>query len=434
MVEESIIGAILNDAVYCKQHVINLESEYFYDTENREIFETIKQLYQDEVVPDLVTVGNYLKNNDKLSSWDKLIGAVEDSLPRQYNIPSSANIQSYIRVLIEEYIKKQNIRLGQELELGNGEPDILKEDYSRKIKEAELLIKKEETKNIVELCSVDFLHKIDTREKPKYLKTDLKDIDKIVGGILPTDFWIIASRTGIGKTTLALNIIKNVSSLKIPTCFISLEMSKEQLFQKLVCSEAKIDYDKILNNELNKSEIDIIAKGVAKLYKHPIYVNDTTGGKITNVLNYAKSLLIEKEVQLIVIDYLQLLMISGNKENRNSELSEISRNIKTFTLENKTPIIGLAQLNRQIETRANKIPSLADLKDCGSFEQDADRVLFISRKQDYEKLDNEEYEPAKIYIAKNRHGKTGMVWLRFFGEYQLFKDFTDKYEPSEVPF
>ena len=429
MVEQSIIGAILRDPDYCKKYVLGINPEYFDNSTNREIFNAILSLYQNDLFPDLIAVAHYLKENDKLTVLDNLIEASETN----YSLPSSAYIKSHIRILVSDFIKRQNVLLGKELEIESDEPNVLKKKYEDKIINAEILIKTDEIKNIVELCGNEFLSKVDSREAPKYLETKYTDIDNIVGGIFETDFWIIASRTGIGKTTLALNIAQNISSNGVPVCFISLEMGKEQIFEKMVCAQSRINYDNIINNKLSNNEISKVSNSIAKLYKYPVYINDSTGGNIVNILNYLINLKKEKDVKLIVIDYLQLLISDNGKENRNNELSEISRLIKTFSLEYRTPIIGLAQLNRQIETRTNKIPTLADLKDCGSLEQDADRVLFISRQQDYEKSPGDDYEPAKIYIAKNRHGKTAQVMLKFFGEYQKFEGFSNKTEQIEKP-
>ena len=437
-IEGAILGAVLNDPEYCRKHIENLKPEYFYSTKSQICLKAIQELYASGINPDIVTLGNYLKEigkfDDTLGSWDTVIGFVEDRLPRQLNVPTSRNIKSHIKILLKNYVNRNYKNLGLELQNEDVDAIEIKSKYEKEIQEAESLLDDGGNIQTIGKAYADkFLKDLDTGKTESFLKTGFCDLDRFTNGFNETDFVIIASRTSIGKTTLALNIVKNISKQKTPTCFISLEMSREQLFKKMIAAESNINFDKILKNDLNRQEIKEISDSVAKLYSYPIFIDDRTSGKISNILDLARSLIEKKNIKLFVIDYLQLLTSGKPSENRHSELSEISRQIKSFALENKVPVLGLAQLSRDIEKRANKVPLLSDLKDCGSLEQDADKVIFLSRLRGSEKenFDNpNEADLTKVYIKKNRNGKEGMITLNFFGEHQKF----ESYAEGNLPF
>lgn len=436
-IENAIIGAVINDPEYSRPFIQNLKPDYFYSNKSQTCFKAIQDLFKSGINPDIVTLGNYLKEigkfDDTLGTWDNIIGLVEDKLPRNINIPSSKNIKSHIKILLKNYVNRNYKNLGLELQNEDIDAIEIKSKYEKEIQEAESLIDDgENIQTIGENYANKFLEDLETGKTESFLKTGFCDLDRFTNGFNETDFVIIASRTGIGKTTLALNIVKNISKREIPTCFISLEMSRRQLFKKMVSAESNIDFDKILRNKLTKDEKIKISNSVAKLYSYPIFIDDRIGGKISNILNLARSLIKKKNIKLFAIDYLQLLTTGKPSENRHSELSEISRKIKSFALENKIPVLGLAQLSRDIEKRANKVPVLADLKDCGSLEQDADKVIFLSRlrRSEKENLDNSaEADLTKVYIAKNRNGAEGFFKLNFFGNYQKFTNYTTEKAP-----
>lgn len=436
-IEGAILGAVLHDPEYSLPFIQNLKPEYFYSTKSQICFKAIQELYKNGINPDIVTLGNYLKEigkfDDTLGSWDTVIGLVEDKLPRQLNIPSSRNVKSHVKILLQNYVSRANKNLGLELQNKSIDAIEIKAKYEKKINEAESLLDDGvDVQTIGKSYAGKFLEDLESGKTESFLKTGFCDLDRFTNGFNETDFVIIASRTGIGKTAFGLNIIKNISKRKIPTCFISLEMDEKTLFRKLISAEANIDFNKILKNDLTRQEIKDISESVARLYSYPIYIDDRTGGKISNILNLARSLVEKKNIKLLVIDYLQLLTTGKPSENRHSELSEISRRIKSFALEYKTPVLGLAQLSRDIEKRVNKIPKLADLKDCGSLEQDADKVIFLSRLRGSEKenLENpDEADLTKVYVAKNRNGKEGMIRLNFFGEYQKFESYAEEKLP-----
>jgi len=424
-IELSIIGAILNDPDYSRKYVSILRPEHFYTDEHKVIFEAIHTLYDSGITPDVVTVNDYLKSTGAKFKFDTLPASVEDVLPRENNIPTSIHIKQHAHLLIQKFIERQQQELGKQLSTG-GDYKAIRAEYDRRIADAQKLLTCDNMQTISESCHNELLHELIDGKKPNFLKTGLPDLDRKIIGFGETDYWILAARTGLGKTTLALNISFDLAKRGVPVLFISLELSVSMLYKKIISAESKIDFTNILSGELTDNEKSTISNTVDHIHRKPFYCIDDTGGDIDNILLRCSEFINKKDVRLVVLDYVQLL---AQGDNKHSVLSDISRKIKLFALLNKVPFLVVAQLSRAIESRTNKRPVLSDLKESGSLEQDADGVLFISRlrESEIEQSDNDT-TVTKLYIAKNRHGCEGITELRFRGKYQRFEDPSNRIE------
>lgn len=436
-IELAVIGGILNQPNYdkCKKAGLSLKPEYFYNDSHRMIFQAIQHLYHTEVNPDIVNVNNYLREMKKQFKFDTLIGSIEDVILRENCIPTSVYIEQHSKILVQNYISRIYYEMGRKLQNNAADPESVKSEYERKIREARLIID-DKNENTLTIGSELFEIYIDILDKKvpqiESIKTGFLDLDHYTNGLNQGDFWILASRAGIGKTTFGLNLAYNITKSGIPGLFISLEMPKIQLFRKIVAMDSGVSFQHILRNELTSDEMKYVCDSLSRLYKLPLYIADDTGEKINGILNYCLKLVNESGVRFVILDYLQLINGDLTYENRHTELSAVSRQIKSFALHQKIPVLGIAQLSRSIEQRTNKIPQLSDLKDSGSFEQDSDCVLFLSRLREFEKqsVDDAEKDLTKLYISKNRVGDEGLFKINFNVKEQRFTNYT----PGELPF
>ncbi|MBN1183495.1 MAG: AAA family ATPase [Bacteroidales bacterium] len=433
-VELSVIGAIICDPEYSRQYVTMLKPEYFYTDTHRAIFQAILVLYESGVNPDIVTVNDYLRQSGVNNALGPMISSVEDVIPRENNIPTPVFIKQHVRLLIQHSIRRMNHEMGLKLQNNPADAELIKSEYERDIKDAQQIVS-DRSNNIPtighELCE-KYLEILDGNiQAVERVKTDMDDLDKLTNGLKPGDFWIMAARAGLGKTTFCLNVAYNVALKGIPVLYITLEMTKLQIFRKFLSLDSGVSFEHILRNELDSDEMLSVCKSISLLHDLPLYVQDDAGESIKNILDYASMMINKNNVRFIVIDYLQLIIGGSLFESRHAELSAVSRQIKSFALHYKTPVLGIAQLNRQIEARANKIPQLSDLKDSGSFEQDADVVLFLSRLREFEKdsVSNGEKNLTKIYVGKNRFGNEGMFKINFNGRNQRFTNYTASEPP-----
>ncbi|MGL5513600.1 MAG: replicative DNA helicase, partial [Sporomusa sp.] len=257
------------------------------------------------------------------------------------------------------------------------------------------------------------------------LSTGFKDLDKLTSGLQPSDLILIAARPSMGKTALVLNIAQNVAvKEKQAVAFFSLEMSKEQLVQRMLCAEAPIDAQRLRIGELENNDWDKLVRAADRLAVAPIFIDDTAGITVMEMRSKARRLKIEHDLKLIVIDYLQLMQGgsgSSRSENRQQEISEISRSLKALARELKVPVIALSQLSRSVESRQVKKPMLSDLRESGSLEQDADIVCFIYR-EDYYEPETERKNITDIIVAKHRNGPVDSVQLFFHKQFTKFSD------------
>ncbi|NLJ77653.1 MAG: replicative DNA helicase [Peptococcaceae bacterium] len=421
--EQSVLGAILLDreAIYRAMKLIRPED--FYRESHRLIYEAMLELDEGGSPVDLITVCEHLRLNGNLEK----VGGVSYIATLAEIVPTAANVSYYSRIVEEKSLLRTLIQLSTRI-AGMGYDE--GEEPEKLIAEAERMINELGSSRATTafFAIKDIL--LDTFSHLEYLysnqgetlgvSTSFSDLDRLCTGLQPSDFIILAGRPGMGKTALGLCIGYN-AALKhnVPVAVFSLEMSKEQLAQRILCAEAMVDQHRIRTGALVEEDWQKLHEAKDRLANVPIFIDDTPGITIRQVRAKARQLKAEKGLGLIIIDYLQLMQGSKRVENRQQEISEISRSLKGLAKELNVPVLSLAQLSRSVEQRDKKRPIMSDLRESGSLEQDADLIMFIYRDEYYNR-DSEKKGIAEIIIAKHRNGPTGYVELGFLKEYTKF--------------
>ena len=432
--EEAILGAILISPACMNRVVEHLSPDSFYKPAHRYVYEAMLQLYNSETKIDIVSVSDVLNVNQKL----ELVGGRAFINDLSYKTITTTNVEYYAKLVQEKAIKRSLINAGSEII--NSGYDLNPVDES--LDQAEKLIfeiaaqKASSALLPIKDLVYDSYTKLEDRAKNKGKLTGVSsgfyDLDNIyTNGLQKSDLIIIAARPAMGKTSFALNIAQNVALREnVPVAIFSMEMSYDQLTYRLLGAEAEVDAGRIKTGDLSPKDWEKLAVAMDKLSQSKIYIDDTAGVTITDLRAKCRRLaMAEKDLALIVIDYLQLIEGSG-KEDRMQQISGISRGLKILAKELNVPIIALSQLNRAVEGRNEKRPQLSDLRDSGSIEQDADIVMFIYRDDYYKTAtDDEEISEkalskgeAEIIVAKNRNGPVGNVKLLFQSNITKFKN------------
>ena len=433
--EEAVLGAILVNPRVITKIVEYLKPESFYKPAHRYIYEAMIQLFNSNEKIDIITVCDVLNFNSKLDS----VGGRSFINDLSYNAITTANIEYYAKIIQEKAIKRALINAGSEI-VSFGY-DVNSIDAS--LESAQKLIfdiaSKKATTDLtpVKELVLDAYEKIEYRHNHQGellgIPTDFYDLDVLLNGLQRSDLIILAARPAMGKTALALNIAQNVGiKAKVPVAIFSLEMSKQQLMQRMLCSVAEVDTQKLKTGNMQSKDWEKIVDAMNQFAQAPIYIDDTPGCTLTDIRAKCRRLkMAQNDIGLVVIDYLQLMESSNSKEDRFQAVSTISRGMKMLAKELDVPVITLSQLSRAVEGRTDKRPMLSDLRESGSIEQDADIVMFIYRDEYYRKAeDGEEDEAAKainkgeseIIIAKHRNGPVGTVKLLFQGNITKFKN------------
>lgn len=427
--ERSTLGSMLleKDAIFKGSEI--LRPEDFYREAHRVIFEVVIQLANKGEPVDIITVSEELKRREML---DK-IGGVAYLTDLANSVPTAANIEYYARIVEEKSILRSIISVATNIvSLGYSGS----EEVDRILDEAEKQIfqisQKRNIKGFVSLKSIliETFERIEQIYESKGgvtgLPTGFTDLDRMTAGLQPSDLIILAARPSMGKTTFALNIARYAAvELKIPVVIFSLEMSKEQLALKLLCSEAGVDNQRIRTGTLMDNDWPRLSHALGRLSDANMFIDDTAGASALEIRSRARRIKAENGLGLIVIDYLQLMQNHGRSENRQQEVSEISRSLKSLARELEVPVVALSQLSRAVEQRTSKVPSLADLRESGSLEQDADLVVFLYR-EDYYNPETDKKNITDLIIAKQRNGPTGSIELLFQKEFSKFAGI-DKY-------
>ena len=431
--EEAILGAILVSPVCMNRVVEHLRPESFYKPAHRYVYEAMLQLYNGEDKIDIVSVSDVLNINQKL----ELVGGRAFINDLSYKTITTTNVEYYAKIVQEKAIKRSLINAGSEIISSGYDLNPIEES----LEIAEKLIfdiasqKASQALSPIKDLVYDTYAKLEERAKNKGqltgTPTGYYDLDAITNGLQKSDLIILAARPAMGKTSFALNIAQNVGiRANVPVAIFSLEMSRDQLVSRLLCSEAEIDSGRIRTGDLSSKDWEKLALAGDKLSQAPIYIDDTAGVTITDLRAKCRRLaMAEKNLGLIVIDYLQLIEGTG-REDRMQQISSISRGLKILAKELNVPIISLSQLSRAVESRTDKRPMLSDLRESGSIEQDADIVMFIYRDEYYKNAESEEEVAekaankgeAEIIIAKHRNGSTGTVKLLFQNNITKFKN------------
>lgn len=415
--EQSTLGAMMMSKDAIALVVSKLKPDHFYSPAHEHIYRAITDLYQKNQPIDLVTVAEQLKTTkvlDEAGGRSYLADVIE-------TVPSAANIEKYADIVIDSAMLRKLIDAGSTIvadgfDAGLHVDDVL-EDAQKKI----LDISKERVqddfvpiKDIL-MPVMDSMHQVyDTEGRILGVPTGYDDLDKLTSGFQKSDFIILAARPAMGKTTLALNMATHAAvHHKVPVAIFSLEMPKEQLATRLLCSEAKINSSRLKTANLADHEYKQLTHALGQLSEAPIYIDDSPGLTPLELRAKSRRLQMEADIQLVIIDYLQLMRAGKRRvESRFQEVSEIVREVKAFARELNVPIIALSQLSRDIEKRQDKTPMLSDLRETGEIEQTADLVVFIHR-EDYYDASKQSASAAKVSIAKHRNGPTGEIELVF---------------------
>jgi replicative DNA helicase len=424
--EQAILGSILlnRDAIVAVASW--LQAEYFYMQRHAQIYEAMLACYNARIPPDIRTVSEELRRRDRLDG----VGGVVYLAQLVDQVPTSYHVEYYARIVERTALLRKLIDAGGKIAaLGYDEKDDLEITLDRA---EQTLFEVSQRRN-----AQDFVHigqVIDAYyEQINYLQehrgevvgvpTGYRDLDQITGGLQRSDLIILAARPGVGKTSLVMSLAYNVALLHQGTVGVfSLEMSRDQLVQRMLAMETLIDTHRLRMGHLREDEMERVIGAMGKLASAPIYIEDTAGLSITDVRSKARRLQSQAGVDLIIIDYLQL-MAGRRSDNRVQEVSEISRGLKQLARELNVPVIALSQLSRAVEGRTSHVPMLSDLRESGSIEQDADIVMFIYREELYDQ-NTEKKGIAEIHIAKHRNGPVGVVPMRFDPGTTRFHDLT----------
>lgn len=412
--EESVLGALLldKDAIIAIAELLKVED--FYDDRHQEIYEAALELFEERVPIDVLTISEKLKKKKNLKS----IGGVSYLVELANKVPTAAHVEHYGKIVKDSATKRSLMKAASRLvdlsmDEGLAADELLdkaeSEVFSLTQKHLERAFTPVRDALAESFDRLDELHKQD--EGLRGVPTGFQDIDDTLAGLQRSNLLILAARPGVGKTSLALNIAQNVSvKYERPVGFFSLEMSKEELVDRLLIAQADIDAWKLKTGKLSEDDFTKLSNAMGELAEAPIFIDDTPALSILEMRTKARRLQVENGVDLIIVDYLQLAL-SRRLENRVQEVSEISQGLKNLARELKVPVLALSQLSRAVEQRGEKRPQLADLRESGSIEQDADVVMFLWRE------DEENIESVDLDIAKHRNGpvKRG-VKLQFKGD------------------
>jgi len=429
--EQSVLGAILldNNALYTAFELITLED--FYKDSNKKIFIAMTELLEKNEPIDLITLTDHLRKKDHLDA----IGGVQYLTSLASMIPTSANVRFHAKIVREKSMVRGLLRSVTDIARNVYETEQDAEeliDYAEKtifdLSERRISPSFSVLKDVIKDSFQMIEQLYDKKETVTGVPTGFKELDEMTTGLQKSDLIIIGGRPSMGKTAFSLNIAQHVgANLKEPVAVFSLEMSKEQLAFRMLCSEAMVDSNNIRKGFIRKDDWHKLTSAAGKLAESPIFIDDASAISVLEMRAKARRLKVEHGLSLIIVDYLQLMRGRSNAERREQEISEISRSLKGLAKELRVPVIALSQLNRGVETRTgNKKPTLADLRESGAIEQDADVIIFLYRDEVYNKDSNDNKGKAEIIIAKQRNGPTGSINLSFLSHCTRFENYTDR--------
>jgi len=422
--EESVLGAVLLSGDAANVALEKLHAEDFYKPAHQQIFEVVQQLFDGNDPIDAITVSEGLRRDGSLER----MGGIEFLTNLIDSVPSTSNVEYYAGIVEEHALRRRLMRVGGDIGVIAGQ---MKQPIDEVVDLAEQAVFA-----VAERQVGDGLQVIDDLlgpaiEKAEELQRDgsevtgistgFRDLDRKLAGLHPTNLIIIAARPGMGKSALALNMAQNVALTEHTVAIFSLEMSREEVVTRMLCAKGRIDSQRLRTGRLSEGDFTKLSNAAGALYKQNIYVDDSPGLTVTEIRAKCRRLRRKPGLDLVVVDYLQLMNGSG-QENRQQEIAMISRSLKNLARELHLPIIALSQLNRAVEAREDKRPRLGDLRESGAVEQDADVVMFIYRDEYYYPEKVESKGVAEIVIAKHRQGGVGKIDMTFLPEFTLFAD------------
>jgi replicative DNA helicase len=437
--ERAVLGGILLEPEASTRAIEVVGPEAFYHPAHARIYRAMIALFTRHEPIDVMTLSEEMRKTGDLES----AGGIAFLTELVDSVPSAANIEHYAKIVLDKHILRQLI---------SASSDIARECYRAETAAGSILDEAEQKifrvsesrasqgfshiKDVLKERFEEIQRVHETRESVTGLPTGFVDLDKYTAGFHPGDMVIVAGRPSMGKTSFALNVAQHVAlDEKRPVAIFSLEMSKELLVQRLLCSEAQVDAQKVRKGFTSAKDIERLTNAAGLLSEAQVFIDDTPAITTLDIRARARRLKVERDISMIVVDYLQLARTSDRVENRQQEISSISRSMKALAKELSLPVIALSQLSRAVEARGgDKRPMLSDLRESGAIEQDADLVLFLYRPEFYDPGDPEKEGKAELIIGKQRNGPTGTVDLMFEKQYTRFRSLDTSHvtEPDDV--
>jgi replicative DNA helicase len=438
--EQCVLGSMLLDRATIGDILLLLGADDFYMPTHAEVFRMLSDLFDRNEPVDLVIATNALRAADKLEA----VGGVDALVALMESVPSSAHATNYAALVRSASEKRRLVQAAQE---------ILRDSYAASTTDVDGLLDKAERaifsiaqgrgaesgatmQDLVKhaMLRVDQLQESDGRAVTGGLNTHFTDLDKFINGLAPGSLYIIAGRPSMGKSSFTTSLLDNICIRdQIPAALFTLEVTKEQVAENMLCSNARVDAHRLMRGELSNDEYAKVPLAAGRLAQAPLYVDDTPGLTMTRLRAKARRLKSRMDIQLVAVDYLQLLSLGSPVESRQLEISRLSGSLKQLARELKIPVIALSQLNRGVEARTNKRPMMGDLRESGSIEQDADAIMLLYRHEYYEPEDIAVKGTAEVIVAKNRNGPTGTVELNFHANMMRFDNAHRFPDASEAP-
>jgi replicative DNA helicase len=436
--EQAVLGGLLLSNEAWDTVADRVAEDDFYRRDHRLIFRAIADLAESDRPRDVVTLSQWLEQRGELEQAGGMVYL--GTLAK--DTPSAANVKAYADIVRERSVLRQLIQVGEQIAGSAYEPGehsvktLLDEAESRVFKIAEQgTTGQPSIKNIKTLLTqaVDRIDELFNNDNPiTGVPTGFEKFDDLTSGLQRSDLVIIAGRPSMGKTSFVMNIAENAAIQQhLPVAVFSMEMSGEQLAMRMISSLGRINQQDLRTGRLNDSDWPRITSAIAMLSEAPIFVDDTPALSPTDLRARARRIKREHGLGLVIVDYLQLMNMPANKENRATEISEVSRALKGLAKELDVPVVALSQLNRSLEQRPDKRPVMSDLRESGAIEQDADVIVFIYRDEVYNE-DSNDKGTAEVLIRKQRNGPTGMCRLTFLGQYTKFENYSPEIYSNEV--
>ncbi len=430
--EQAVLGGLLLVPESWDRVADRLIERDFYRRDHQMIFRAIGELQNKSMPPDAVTLGEWFE----VQGIAELVGGSRYILELANTTPSAANITAYADIVREKSVLRQLIDAGTEITgdafqtEGRSTQEILEKAEQSVFRIAEAGARGRQgfvpVRSAVKEAFQQLQQRYETRGSVTGLPTGFTDFDEMTAGLQPSDLIILAARPSMGKTALALNMAEYAAlKTKKAVAVFSMEMSASQLAFRLISSLGRINQQHLRTGDLQDEEWPRVTSAITLLSEAKIFIDDTPALSPVELRSRARRLKREHDLGLIVIDYLQLMAVPGNQENRATEISEISRGLKALAKELNVPVVALSQLNRSLEQRADKRPMMSDLRESGAIEQDADVIVFIYR-DDYYNKESPDKGLAEIIIGKQRNGPTGSVKLTFLGQYTKFENYASQ--------
>ncbi len=429
--EQSILGGIFVKPDAIAKVIEIVRADDFYKNANKIIFESMLECYEEGDVIDPLLIIEKLKKRQKINE----VGGENEIFEIMRSVPTAANIANYARIVKEKSVLRKLIDVGTQVaELayeGYDEVEAIMDKAENMIFRIAQDKEKKEVYSVKDLIDEEFerLEKVyKNKGEVTGISSSFTEFDKMTSGFHPSDLVIIAARPSMGKTAFAMNLaLASAVKQKKGVLIFSLEMSNSQIFQRLISAESKVSMKKLRNGYLDPDEWARVGVATGRLAESPIFIADVPNVSVLEIRAIARRLKAENKLDMILIDYLQLIKGRDRSDNRQQEISDISRTLKGLARELNVPVIALSQLSRATEQRADRRPMLSDLRDSGAIEQDADVVIFLYRDEYYNEQ-SEDKGLAEVIIGKQRNGPVGTVVLRFFNEITKFEDFTTRTE------